>query len=108
MLEAQDYPIEHFELMRQLALALKDLPAQIQDHGYSYESFGSWYVVVRCKGVYWRFGLDGKEGMFFLQRSSSRKPPHHWSGVDWGNNAPQPGASAAEIAGAFRTMAASH
>ena len=77
-MEAQDHPIAHFERMCRLAHALKALPAQILDHNYSYESFGSWYVVVRYKGVVSQLIFDGRDNHLGLRRSADRKPPYQY------------------------------
>ena len=77
-MEPQEYPIRHFEEMARLATALRDLPAQVMDHEYSYEAFGSWSTIVRVKGVRLRVIFDGKEEEYSLQRSLSREPPDDW------------------------------
>ena len=82
-MEAQDYPIRHFEQMTRLAAALRELPAQIQEHSYSYESYGSWTALVKYKGVRMRIVFDGRDGHYSIQRSSSRKPPDSWGEPIW-------------------------
>ena len=77
-MEAQDYPIVHFERMGRLAHALKALPAQVLDHNYSYEHFGSWYVVVRHKGTVSQLSFDGRDNHLGLRRSTDRKPPYQY------------------------------
>ena len=78
---SQDYPIRHFALMRETAEALKRSPAQVLDHWYSYQTFGSWTLVVRYKGVPYKLIFDGKEGNFGLHRSATKKHPYDWSEV---------------------------
>jgi len=75
-MEAQDYPIAHFGAMNRLAEALGALPAQILEHRYSYESFGSWSVVLRYRGQTSELSFDGKEQRLALRPSAERKPPH--------------------------------
>lgn len=75
-MEAQDYPIAHFFGMNRLAEALGALPAQILEHRYSYESFGSWSVVLRYKGQTSEISFDGKEQRLALRPSVERKPPY--------------------------------
>lgn len=82
-MDAQDYPIRHFATMVEFAAELKALPAQVLDHGYSYESFGSWSAIVRCRGVALRILFDGKEGELLVQRSTSRKAPYDWEAPSW-------------------------
>jgi hypothetical protein len=77
-MEPHDYPIAHFERMSRLAVALKALPAQILEHWYSGESFGSWYVVIRQGGRVLQLAYDGREDHLGLRRSSDRKPPYSY------------------------------
>jgi hypothetical protein len=74
-MEPQDYPIRHFEALAAFATALKAVPAQILDSAYSYESFGSWSITLRCKGITLRAVHDGRDREVTLQRSRTRKPP---------------------------------
>ena len=75
-MEPQDYPIEHFDRMSRLAVALKGLPAQILEHRYFGESFGSWYVVIRHGGRVSQLTYDGRDDFLSLRRSSDRKSPY--------------------------------
>ncbi len=77
-MEAQDYPIVHLEGISRLAHALKALPAQILEHHYSYESFGSWYVVLRHEGHISQLVYDGRDDHMGLRRSLDRKPPYNY------------------------------
>jgi hypothetical protein len=77
-MEAQDYPVAHFNGMERLALALKALPAQLLEHQYSYESFGSWWVVLKHKGQAAQVAFDGRDGHLGLRRSADRKPPYSY------------------------------
>jgi len=76
-------PLLHFREMEELAEALRALPAQICDHSYSYESFGSWATVIRCKGVRLRLVFEGRDHEYRLERSPSRKPPDEWCETGW-------------------------
>ena len=60
-MQAQEYPVEHFRLMTRLAEDLRSLPAQIEEHEYSYSTFGSWCTTVRRRGHLFRIIFDGKE-----------------------------------------------
>jgi hypothetical protein len=82
-MHGQNHPIRHFTRMAAFATALKSLPAQVLEHRYSYESFGSWWVTVQYRGISFRVILDGKESQLSVQRSASRKPPHLWADVIW-------------------------
>jgi hypothetical protein len=82
-MEAQDYPIRYFESLLSFATALKAVPAQVLEVRYDYGSFGSWVIVLRCKGITLRAIFDGKEFEASLQRSSQRKHPHEWQEPLW-------------------------
>jgi hypothetical protein len=81
MMEPQEYPIRHFERMVDLTERLKTLPAQLLEHGYSYESFGSWWSIIRIGGVPLRIVFDGRDGELVVERSVSKKPPYSWEQV---------------------------
>ena len=82
-METLDYPIFHFRELLRLSEALKELPAQIMEHEYDYESFGFWSTIVRYKGIRFRIIYDGKEGCYEIQRSTSRKSPDIWINTPW-------------------------
>jgi hypothetical protein len=82
-MEPQDYPIRHFEALAAFATALKAVPAQILDSAYSYESFGSWSITLRCKGITLRAVHDGRDREVTLQQSRTRKRPHEWDEPLW-------------------------
>ena len=82
-MDAQDYPIRHFEQMARFADGLKRLPAQIEEHSYSYALFGSWTTIVRYKGVRMQIVFDGRDCDYSIQGSSSRKPPDMWRDPGW-------------------------
>jgi hypothetical protein len=82
-MDAPDYPIRHFARMADFAAALKPLPAQVLEHSYSYESFGSWWATIRYRGMFFRVVFDGKEGRLAVQRSVSREAPHVWGSAVW-------------------------
>lgn len=82
-MESQDYPVRHFEALAAFATALKAVPAQVLDSAYSYESFGSWSLTLRCKGITLRVVYDGRDREVSLQRSRARNPPHEWGEPSW-------------------------
>ena len=82
-METQNFPIRHFREMSILCEALTGLPAQLCDHTYSYESFGSWSTIVRFRGVRLRIVFDGRDHEYLLLRSASRTPPDAWEEVAW-------------------------
>lgn len=82
-MEPQDYPVLHFSHMAEFASALKALPAQILQHDYSYEAFGSWSMAVRYQGIPLRVVFDGRERYVSVQRSTSRKAPYTWEAPAW-------------------------
>jgi len=75
-MKAQDYPIAHFEFLTKVVAKLEALPAQLLEHQYHGESFGSWSFSARCKGVVTRFAFDGKEHSLYASSSRDRKPPY--------------------------------
>ena len=80
-MDPQDYPIRHFQEMDRLATMLKGLSAQLLDHDYSYESFGSWSMTIRCKGCPLRVTFDGKDREYRLEKSATPRAPYSWSSV---------------------------
>jgi hypothetical protein len=105
-MDEQDYPIRHFVWMGEFAAELKSLPAQILDHDYSYESFGSWSAIVRHRGVPFRVLFDGKDGKLLVQRSTSPNAPYAWEAPSW-QRVIRPGddLAAREMADAVRSVA---
>ena len=77
-MEPHDYAVEHFERMSQLAIALKELPAQVLEHRYHGESFGSWYILIRHSGRVSQLSYDGRDDYLGLRRSLDRKPPYSY------------------------------
>jgi hypothetical protein len=75
-MDAQEYPIRHFGPMRELAAALSEFPAQVLAHEYTYESFGSWFLAFKHKGLPLRLLFDGKNRRLVLQESNKRKAPY--------------------------------
>jgi hypothetical protein len=69
--------------MKKLAVELKSLPAQVLEHEYSYESFGSWSLTLRYRGQVFRLTFDGKERWCVLQESAEWKAPYQWNEIVW-------------------------
>ena len=67
----QEYPILHFQQMKDLAIEIQKLPAQIEDHKYYYSSFGSWETKIRYKGKPISIVYDGKDHELLVQHSSN-------------------------------------
>jgi len=82
-MKSQDYPARHLEQMARLSALLGSLPAQVLEHSYSYESFGSWTIVLPHKGVRKRIVFDGRDSRYRIQQSSARKPPDEWGETIW-------------------------
>ena len=82
-MEAQDYPLKHFQLMVELATELKQLSVQLEEHGYYSTAFGSWFVVFRCQGQNFRLFFDGKEGELLIERSLPSEERHSWGATVW-------------------------
>ena len=82
-MDALDYPIEHFEQMARLAIALKASSAQILEHHYHYHAVGSWYTIVRHREQILRLVFDGRDREYVLEESAARKPPYQWTSLLW-------------------------
>jgi hypothetical protein len=72
--------------MREVALELKAMPAQVLEHHYSYESFGSWFLVFRYRGRPFRIVFDGKEQLCVVEESVTQKAPYRWERTIWQKN----------------------
>ena len=72
-MEAYDYPIQHFEIMRDLAGRLKAVPVQIFEHTYRYDAFGSWWLAFMKRGERYRIVYDGKESVLRIEQNAD--PP---------------------------------
>lgn len=77
-MNAQDYPIAHFEFMSRLTDAFAGLQAQLLRHNYDYEHFGSWEFLVRYRGRVSDVSYDGKESEMAIRYSTDRKPPYNF------------------------------
>jgi hypothetical protein len=82
-MDAEEHPARHFEQMIRLVERLRPVPAQLLEHVYSYESFGSWSCIVRCGGIPLRIVFDGRDRELVVERSRSRKPPYAWEPPVW-------------------------
>jgi|WetSurMetagenome_2_1015567.scaffolds.fasta_scaffold70980_5 hypothetical protein len=71
----------HFELMIVFSSHLKTLPAEILEHQYSPESFGSWWCKFRKSGKLYRIVYDARDGFIYLENDANNS---HISGkADW-------------------------
>ncbi len=52
------------------------MPAQLLEHHYHCESFGSWELLARFSGNRIKISYDGKEQAFFPRYSADRKSPY--------------------------------
>jgi len=82
-MNAFDYPIHNFAQIKELAIALKAISAQILHYEYSHESFGSWFLTVRRDGKMYRVLFDGKDRMYSLEVASDRRNPYLWDRTIW-------------------------
>ena len=82
-MDSQDYPIQHFERMALLTSSLRSLPAELLHHQYSYETFGSWAIVLRIQGLRLRLSFDGRDSAYSIERSQSRNLPDLWGEARW-------------------------
>jgi hypothetical protein len=82
-MDEQGDTTRHFQGIIELVKALNGLPAEIRSHSYDPEAFGSWFVTVRCNGVRLRVVFDGRDSVYTMQRSTSRKTPDNWHDTEW-------------------------
>jgi hypothetical protein len=67
-MKSQEYPIQHFKLMNSISSELAKLPAQIQEHNYTYVSFGSWNCLIQYKGTTLRVIFDGRDNFLIIEK----------------------------------------
>jgi hypothetical protein len=105
-LHAGDYQIRHLQNLIRLVGMLRSLPARLEDHEYSYTSFGSWWANVRFRGILFRIVFDGRDRELVIERSITDRQPYAWSSPEWrrtvGAHSEMP---SAEIAQALRSAA---
>ncbi|HKB16493.1 MAG TPA: hypothetical protein VKF62_10520 [Planctomycetota bacterium] len=80
-MEDKDYPVEHFRRMVRLAEDLRTVPAQIMEHAYHHEAFGSWVTTVGRRGRLFRIVFDGKEREVRLERATTTGDTRRWGEV---------------------------
>ncbi len=73
--------------MGELATALKNLPAQIQEHQYSYGAFGSWWVTLRYEGTWYRLVFDGRDSRVMIE-CSTVADARSWDKTIWERSSP--------------------
>jgi hypothetical protein len=79
-LEAEDLP----ELMREVARTLASLPAEVLEHEYYPQVFGSWYLEFRFEGRLFRVVFDAKDRACWLSRRvKPRFRRHRWEPTSW-------------------------
>ena len=105
-MDAHDYPIHHYQEMSALAAAFKTLPAQVLEHMYSYEAFGSWSTLLRYKGVRMQLAFDGKDYKLTLRRSKSQTRPDQWGKILWMKSHRDAAMPVSEVIGAVGAAAA--
>jgi len=77
-MDSHDYPATHFRAMAELATRLGELPAQVLEHQYSYNHFGSWWMTVLFRGTTFRFVFDGKDRQWVFERGGEYGRPDDW------------------------------
>ena len=73
----------HFEMMVRFHAQLSELPAQFLEHHSSFASFGSWWSIIRYKGVPFRIVYDGRDRGLVVEQSEAANPPYAWNRVVW-------------------------
>lgn len=77
-MESHDYPLRHFELMIKLAGELKAIDAEMLEHNYNYESFGSWWFTIMLRGQRYRIVYDGKGYFLRIDQNAGEKFKEDW------------------------------
>lgn len=77
-MSSSDSSCAHFDFVTLLVRSLQEMPAQLLEHHYSEEAFGSWYVVVRHEGRVSRVAFDGKEKHMCISYSVDRQSPYKY------------------------------
>jgi hypothetical protein len=75
--------VTHFKLMAAFVESLVPSHAQLREHHYHDDSFGSWWLLVRRHHVDFRIVFDGKDSAYELDRVLPGHPPGFetiWSG----------------------------
>jgi hypothetical protein len=80
-MEAHEYPVRHFEMMAVIAEKAAGLGAQLLEHTYDYNHFGSWWFVCSYRNQYYRCVFDGRDGNIRLERSVDPRA-NVWAPVD--------------------------
>jgi hypothetical protein len=75
-------PIDHFKLMGKLASKMTSIPAMVLEHGYSDESFGSWWVIIKKGSHKFRLVFDGRDSRLFIEESVVAQPRQKII-IDW-------------------------
>lgn len=81
----------HLSTMVDLVAHAAAISAEVREHTYSYDSFGSWRVLLRCKGRTLQVCWNGKDRLLSIEKARSRKPPFDWEPVArWATQSPVP------------------
>ena len=80
-MDGVDYPLEHFQLMAEVARYLRSLETQMLEATYAFSSFGSWSFVFQIKGENFRIVWDGRDAELLLEADRGYKAPfsYEWT-----------------------------
>jgi hypothetical protein len=67
--------VTHFKALSGLVESLSRVDAELVEHHYHDNSFGSWWVIVRRHRVDFRIVFDGKDSAYQLDRALPGNPP---------------------------------
>ncbi len=81
----------HLSTMVDFVAHAATIPAEVREQAYSYDSFGSWRVVLWYNGRVLQVRWEGKERTLSVERAGSRTPPFDWEPVaTWAMDASMP------------------
>ena len=104
-MESQEYPLQHFQLMAKLAGDLVAMRAQILEHGYHCNAFGSWWTTLQRRGIVFRIVFDGKERELRLERATRSDKAESWEELDsWSASDPDGAGAFPEVVARLRAV----
>lgn len=80
----------HLQGLLALLDAVAPRGAELVEHHFTADAFGSWFVVLRLPGGTVRLVFEGRDHELVLERSGSPRPPYRWGPAVWRRPCPRP------------------